>query len=84
MPRCRQELLAAMPNATPMDSTRKIYVPELAQRLHCSIPRAQSLIRSGRIRGRKTARGWVTTEAAVENYLMQRATPLNRPSSSSP
>jgi hypothetical protein len=67
-----------------MHASQAIYVPELARRLRCSIPRAQSLIRSGRIRGRKTARGWATSEAAVEAYTMQRATPLDRPSSTSP
>ncbi len=67
----------------PKNAPRQICVPELAQRLNCSIPRAQSLIRSGRIPGRKTTRGWVTTEAAVEAYVMQRSTALYRPSSSS-
>ncbi len=67
-----------------MNASQEIYVPELARRLRGSIPRAQSLIRSGRIRGRKTTRGWVTTEAALEYYTMQRATALYRPSSTSP
>jgi Helix-turn-helix domain len=51
---------------------REIAVPELAKRLGCSIPRAQALIRTGKIRGRKVARGWVTTTAAVEAYLAKR------------
>jgi hypothetical protein len=51
-----------------MDSTREITVPELAKRLACTIPHAQALIRTGRIPGRKTLRGWVTTVAAVEKY----------------
>lgn len=67
-----------------MNCPREIGVPELARRLRCSKPRAESLIRSGRIRGRQTAGGWVTTVAAVESYQMQRATALDRPSSSSP
>ncbi len=67
-----------------MPATREVTVSQLAQRLGCSIPRAQSLIRSGRIAGTKTARGWVTTEAAIQVYSAQRATALDRPSSSSP
>lgn len=67
-----------------MNASREISVPELARRLHCSMPRAESLIRSGRIRGRNTARGWITTAAAVECYQMQGATALYRPSSKSP
>ena len=51
-----------------MDSPREITVPELAKRLGCSIPHAQALIRTGRIPGRKTLRGWVTTIAALEKY----------------
>ncbi len=67
-----------------MKAAQEITARQLARRLRCSIPRAHSLIRSGRIRGRQTERGWVTTEAAVQSYQMQRATALNRPSSSSP
>lgn len=54
-----------------MDST-EITVPELASRLGFSIPRAQALIRTGKIRGRKGVRGWVTTSVAVEAYLAKR------------
>jgi excisionase family DNA binding protein len=54
-------------------ASREITVPELAKRLGCSIPLAQALIRKGKIRGRKAARGWVTTTAAVEAYLAKRA-----------
>ncbi len=56
-----------------MDSSREIGVPEIAHRLGCSIPLAQSLVRTGRIPGRKTARGWVASLAAVEEYLAHRA-----------
>lgn len=52
---------------------REITVPELAQRLGCSIPHAQALIRMGKIRGRKAARGWVTTTASVDAFLAKRA-----------
>ncbi len=52
-----------------MPSSREIGVPELAYRMGCSIPLAQSLIRTGRIPGRKTPRGWVTTLQAMEEYL---------------
>jgi excisionase family DNA binding protein len=51
----------------------EITVPELAKRLGCSIPYAQALIRKGKIRGRKGARGWVATTVAVEAYLEKRA-----------
>lgn len=54
-----------------MNSSREISVPELAKRLGCNIPRAQALVRTGRIPGCKTARGWVTTVAAVEKYLRE-------------
>ena len=54
-------------------TAKKITVPELAKRLGCSIPRAQALIRTGAIRGRKVARGWVTTSSAVDAYLEKRA-----------
>ncbi len=67
-----------------MDASREIDVTELAKRLRCSPTRAESLIRSGRIRGRKMARGWVTTAAAVESYQLQQATSIYRPSSTSP
>lgn len=56
-----------------MNSSREISVPQLAKRLECSIPHAQALIRTGRIPGRKTARGWVTTVEAVERYLATRS-----------
>ncbi len=52
-----------------MAASREIGVPELAYRMGCSIPLAQSLIRTGRIPGRKTPRGWVTTLKAMEEYL---------------
>ncbi len=55
-----------------MDAQREISVPQLAQRLGCTVPYAQSLIRRGSIRGRKTPRGWVTTSAALEAYLAKR------------
>ena len=51
---------------------KEMTVPELAQLLDCSIPRAQALIRTGSIRGRKGKNGWVTTHAAVEAYLAKR------------
>jgi Helix-turn-helix domain len=54
-------------------TSREITVPELAKRLGCSIPHAQALIRTGKIRGRKAARGWVTTTTAVEACLAKRA-----------
>ncbi|MGE5262232.1 MAG: helix-turn-helix domain-containing protein [Acidobacteriota bacterium] len=53
--------------------TQEITVPELAQSLECSIPRAQTLIRTGRIPGHKTPRGWVTTRQAIDKYLAERA-----------
>ena len=56
-------------------ASREITVPELANRLGCSIPRAQALIRTGRIRGRKGVRGWVTTTTALETYLAKRGVP---------
>ncbi len=56
-----------------MDSSPEISVPTLAHRLGCTIPRAQALIRSGRIPGRKTPHGWFTTEAALETYLAARS-----------
>ncbi len=67
-----------------MKTVQEISASQLARRLHCPVMRAESLIRSGRIEGRKTARGWVTTEAALERYQLQHATALDRPSSSSP
>ncbi len=54
-----------------MDSSRELSVPALAYRLGCTIPQAQALIRRGRILGRKTASGWVTTEEALAAYLRQ-------------
>jgi hypothetical protein len=59
--------------------TKEITVPELAKRLDCSIPRAQALIRTGAIRGRKGSSGWVTTPAAIEAYLDKRANPPAKP-----
>ena len=56
-------------------SSQQITVPELAKLLGCNIPRAQALIRTGAIRGRKVARGWVTTPAAIKAYLDKRANP---------
>ncbi len=67
-----------------MKAVHEISASQLARRLRCPVARAEILIRSGRIRGHKTARGWVTTEAAVESYQLQRATALYRPSSTSP
>jgi hypothetical protein len=67
-----------------MHPLREIDVTELAKRLRCSPTRAESLIRSGRIRGRQTSRGWITTASAVESYQMQQATSIYRPSSTSP
>lgn len=60
-------------------ASKEITVPELAKHLGCSIPRAQALIRTGLIRGRKGASGWVTTPAAVEAYLARRANPQTNP-----
>ena len=51
-----------------MAPSREIGVPEIAFRLECSIPLAQSLVRTGRIPGRKTERGWVAPLQAVEDY----------------
>ena len=53
-------------------SSKEITVPELAKRLERSIPYVQSLIRKGTIRGHKESKGWVTTAAAVEEYLAKR------------
>ena len=53
-------------------AAKDITVPELAKHLGCSIPRAQALIRTGAIRGRKGASGWLTTPAAVKAYLAKR------------
>lgn len=52
-----------------MSPSREITVPELAKRLGCTIPHAQYLIRTQRLPGRKSLRGWVTTEAALDDYL---------------
>ncbi len=52
-----------------MNPAHELSVPTLAYRLGCTIPQAQALIRRGRIPGRKTPSGWVTTEAAVKAYL---------------
>lgn len=60
-------------------SSNQITVPELAKLLDCNIPRAQALIHTGTIRGRKDASGWVTTPAAVEDYLAKRANPATKP-----
>ena len=67
-----------------MTPSREISVPDLAQRLGCSIPHAQRLIRTGRIRGRKTARGWVTTTDAAEAYLGEISAHSDRPRPSNP
>ena len=53
-------------------ATKEVTVPELAKWLGCSIPRAQALIRTGAIRGRKGANGWVTPLSAVEAFLAKR------------
>ena len=53
-------------------AAKEITVPELAKRLGCSIPHAQALIRKGEMRGRKVARGWVTTTAEVDAYIAKR------------
>ena len=58
---------------------KELTVPELAKRLGCSIPRAQALIRTGTIGGRKGTSGWLTTPAAVEAYLAKRANPPRKP-----
>ena len=50
-------------------SSKEITVPELAKRLRRSIPYVQSLIRKGTIRGCKGDKRWVTTLAALEEYL---------------
>jgi hypothetical protein len=52
----------------------EITVPELAKRLGIRIPRAQALIREGKIRGRKAKSGWVTTEDALQAYVAQHTT----------
>lgn len=52
-----------------MAPSREIGVPEIAYRLGCSIPLAQSLVRTGRIPGRKIERGWIAPIEAVEEYL---------------
>lgn len=77
----RAAWLKTIVHLIPMLSTRDICVPELAQRLGCSIPYAQRLIRTGRVRGRKTARGWVTTLEALEAYRVKRAAATPGPSS---
>jgi hypothetical protein len=63
----------------PMESSREISIPTVAKRLGCTIPYAQTLVRTGRIPGRKTARGWVTTIAVVKEYLAKRAGVPARP-----
>lgn len=68
--------LARVPSSRiPMPPSREIGVPELAHRLGCSIPLVQALIRTGRIRGRKTSRGWVTTMEAAEEYFSRHPRP---------
>lgn len=62
---------------------REITLSQVANRLHCSVARAESLVRSGRLLGRRTARGGVTSEAAIQSYLHY-ATVCCRPSSSRP
>ena len=52
-----------------MNITGELSIPALAQRLGMSIPRAQALVRSGKIPGHKTAWGWITTEEAVSSFL---------------
>ena len=52
-----------------MNTTAELSIPALAQRLGMSIPRAQALVRSGKIPGHKTAWGWITTEEAVSSFL---------------
>jgi hypothetical protein len=59
--------------------SKEITVPELAKRLGRSIPYTQSLIRTGKIRGHKCASGWVTTVAAIEDYLAKRAVSSTQP-----
>ncbi len=61
-----------------MNPSREITVPELAKRLGCTIPHAQYLIRTQRLPGRKSSRGWVTTEAALEKYLKDRRSNLRQ------
>lgn len=58
-----------------MAPSREIGVPEIAHRLSCSIPLAQSLVRTGRIKGRKLERGWVAPVEAVEEYLARHRRP---------
>ncbi len=58
-----------------MAPSREIGVPEIAYRLGCSIPLAQSLVRTGRIPGRKIERGWVAPLEAVEEYLASHPRP---------
>lgn len=58
-----------------MAPSREIGVPEIAYRLSCSIPLAQSLVRTGRIKGRKSDRGWVAPLEAVEEYLARHRRP---------
>lgn len=58
----------------------EITLSQAADRLHCPVVRAESLVRSGRLLGRWTAHGWVTTEAAVQSYVSC-ATARVRPSS---
>lgn len=60
-----------------MNPSRRISVPELAKRLNCSIPHAQHLIRTQRIPGIKDTCGWVTTEAALEQYLKEKKAQSN-------
>lgn len=52
-----------------MNTTGELSIPALAQRLGLSIPRAQALVRSGKIPGHKTVWGWITTEDAVASFL---------------
>ena len=63
----------------PITPSREISVPDLARRLGCTIPHAQRLIRTGRIRGRKTACGWVTTIEAAQAYLTEISASGDRP-----
>jgi len=56
---CRRQVMKSSPTLT---------VPQVASILGISIPHAQSLLRQGKIKGWKTAKGWCTTQEAVEEY----------------
>ena len=57
---------------------KEITVPELVKRLGRKPSFRPVLDPQEKIPGRKTAIGWVTTQAAVENYLDQCANPKSR------